>query len=68
MYYPYHATAKKLIREGHCTKYEIKNQYQGISPCMILYFDNHIPMAIRSERWEEYFPLLNRTNDFFPTK
>ena len=59
MYFNYHAKAKQLIAEGHLTGYEILEKYNGISPCLLLYFDNHKPMPIREYRWEEYFPLFN---------
>jgi hypothetical protein len=34
--------------------------YNDISPCLLLYFDNNKPMPIREQRWEEYFPLINK--------
>lgn len=58
MYYSYHATAKHLIADGHLTNYEYLDEYHGIRPCLLLYFDNHNPMPIRDYRWEEYLPLL----------
>ena len=61
-YFNYHAQAKKLIREGHLIKAEIKKIHNNISPALILYFDNHIPMPIRYYRWNEYFLLLAENN------
>lgn len=58
-YYSYHAAARKLIREGHLTGYEIADNWNGIKPALVLYFDNHRPMPIRSERWDDYWELLN---------
>lgn len=60
MYFNYHARAKKLIAEGHLVHYEIVESYHGISPAMLLYFDNHPPMPIRDYRWDEYFKLLEK--------
>ena len=54
-YYSYHAMAKKLIKEGHLVKMEIVEHWNGISPALVLYFDNHRPMPIREYRWDEYF-------------
>lgn len=54
MYYNYHATAKKLIDEGHLLKTEIVDRWNKISPALVLYFDNHKPMPIREYRWDEY--------------
>ena len=59
MYYNYHATARRLIASGSLTGYEILDSYHNISPCLLLYFDNHKPMPIREYRWDEYLPTLN---------
>ena len=61
-YFSYHATARKLIQEGHLERYEIVDNWNGIKPALVLYFDNHIPMPVRSERWDEYWGLLNSEN------
>ena len=57
-YYNYHAQAKKLIQEGHLTHFEIVAQWNQIAPALVLYFDNHIPMPIREEKWSEYLAIL----------
>ena len=57
-YFNYHAKAKKLIREGNLDYFTIKNNYKGISPCLVLYFKNHKTMPIREHRFMEYLPLL----------
>lgn len=57
-YFNYHAQAKKLILEGHCTHYEIMDRWNAIAPALVLFFDNHIPMPIREERWSEYLAIL----------
>ena len=59
-YYNYHAVAKKLIKDGKLTAYSFVERYRGISPALLLYFDdlNHPIMPIREARWEEYLPLL----------
>jgi len=59
MYYNYHAKAKQLISEGHLAGYEYVDSYNGISPCLLLFFDNHKPMPIRDYRWNEYIPLIS---------
>lgn len=58
MYFSYHACAKRLIETGHCLGYEYLPSYHGISPCLLIYFDNHIPMPIRSHRFDEYLFLF----------
>lgn len=59
-YYNYHATAKRLIREGRLKKWFIADCYNNISPALVLVFDDirHPIMPIRQYRWEEYLPLL----------
>ena len=60
MYFNYHAKAKKLISDGHLTSYEIVDDWNGIRPALVLYFDNNKPMPIREYMWDEYFKLFNR--------
>ena len=63
-YYNYHAVAKRLIKEGKLTAYSFVERYRGISPALLLFFDDlkHPVMPIRAQRWEEYFPLLKAQN------
>lgn len=59
-YFNYHAKAQGLIKSGHCVKAEIVEEYKNISPALILYFDNQIPMPICLHRFDEYFELLKQ--------
>ena len=60
MYYNYHAQIKRLINNGKLIKYEIVENWNNISPALILYFYNHKPMPIRKEKWQEYFDLIKK--------
>ena len=60
MYYNYHGMAKRLITEGHLMGCAVVEEHNNIRPALVLYFDNHAPMPIRRERWEEYFSLICR--------
>ena len=40
MYFNYHAKAMRLIREGHCTHFELVDRWNQIAPALVLYFDN----------------------------
>lgn len=60
MYYNYHAKAKQLIADGHLADYEIVETWNGISPALVLWFDNHKSMPIREYRWNEYCDLIGR--------
>ena len=59
-YFNYHAKAKNLIADGHLTRFEVVQNWNGISPALVLYFDNNRPMPIREHRFDEYFALINK--------
>ena len=61
-YFNYHAKAQNLIKSGHCVKAQVVEKYKDISPALVLYFDNNIPMPIRLHRFDEYFELLKQYN------
>lgn len=61
-YFNYHAKAKKLIKEGELLYYTIVENYNNISPALVLYFKNHQPMPIRQNHFEEYLLLLENEN------
>ena len=60
-YFNYHATAKRLIREGRLTGFRFVPEYRGISPALLLFFDDprHPVMPIREHRFSEYLTLLS---------
>lgn len=58
MYYNYHNQIKKLIRENHLKKALIVENYKKISPCLLLFFDNHIPMPVRKEHFNYYLDII----------
>ena len=59
-YFNYHATAKKLIKDGKLLKYHFLPEYNGIKDVLLLIFDDekHPVMPIRRPRWREYFDIL----------
>lgn len=59
-YFNYHATAKRLIADGKLIGYCFCESYHGISPALVLLFDDlrRPAMPIREARFEEYRPLL----------
>lgn len=59
-YFNYHAKAQGLIKTGHCVKAELVKNYKAIRPALVLYFDDHIPMPIRSHKFSEYLELLKK--------
>ena len=61
-YFNYHQTAKKLITEGKLISYQIVDEYNGISPALVLVFndDVHPVMPIRQERFFEYLTLIEK--------
>lgn len=58
MYFNYHAKIKKLIVGGHFSDYKFVNDWNGIKPALVLFFDNERPMPVRKPRWPEYMALL----------
>ena len=62
-YYNYHAKAKKLILEGKLLSYKVVENYKGISPALLLFFDDvkHPVMPIREHKMHEYLLLLENT-------
>ena len=61
-YFNSHAKARSLIKAGHCVKAEIVAKYKDISPALVLYFDNYMPMPIRVYKFDEYLKLLKQSN------
>lgn len=60
-YYSYHATVRRMIREGKLRGYRIVEEHRGIRPALLLFFDDarHPVMPIREHRFSEYLPLLS---------
>ena len=67
-YFNYHASAKRLIREGKLIDYYLTERHGKIAPALVLIFDDerHPVMPIRPHRWEEYLPLLPQKDDRTP--
>ena len=63
MYYNYHAKIKRLIMEGRLIRYQFVDDYNGIKPALVLFFEGHRPMPIRDYRWNEYIPYLISLDD-----
>lgn len=62
MYYNYHAKIKNLILSGNLKSYEFVENYNGISPALVLFFTNHRPMPVREYRFQEYLDLIEEQN------
>ncbi len=63
-YFNYHATARRLIAEGKLLSWRIVDSYNGISPAMVLFFDDpiHPVMPIREAHFDEYLTLISDRN------
>ncbi|MGL4208632.1 MAG: thermostable hemolysin delta-VPH [Candidatus Adiutrix sp.] len=57
-YFNYHAKIRKLIEEKHLISLEFVDNWNGIKPALVFYFDNNKPMPIRKHRFSEYAELL----------
>lgn len=62
-YFNYHATAKKLIKDGKLKGYYFTENHKGIRPALVLIFNDisHPVMPIRQHRWEEYLLEIKKT-------
>ncbi len=60
MYYNYHARIAQLLEGGHLTEYKYLDEYNKISPCLLLFFDNHRPMPVREKHFDRYMELVNK--------
>lgn len=59
-YFNYHGKIKKLIEENHLISVELVDNWNGIKPAMVFYFDNNKPMPIREHRFAEYQKILDK--------
>lgn len=58
--YPYHNKIKQRIKNNEFIKYEYVDTYNGISPCLLLYFTTEPAIRpIREHRFNEYELLFN---------
>lgn len=60
MYFNYHAKAKNLIKNGKLINYEIVENYNNISPALLLIFEDGLVMPIRQHKWQEYIDLIEK--------
>lgn len=63
-YFNYHATAKRLIKDGKLKEYRFVSEYNGIKDVLLLIFDDekHPVMPIRRPRQAEYITLIKPKN------
>ncbi len=60
--YSYHNRIKQRIKNRELTSYEYVESYNGISPCLLLYFETEPKVRpIRKHRFKEYEELLNQS-------
>ncbi len=59
MYFNYHAKVKKLIKDGRLVSFGFYENWNGISPALVLFFYDEKPMPIREYRWQEYLELFD---------
>lgn len=57
--YPYHNKIKQRIKNNELIKYEYVDEYNGICPCLLLYFSTEPNIKpIRENRFEEYEKIM----------
>ncbi len=63
-YFNYHGTIKKLIADGKLIGYKFVGEYHGISPALLLFFDDakHPIIPVREHRFQEYLRIIEKQN------
>ena len=64
-YFNYHAKVKNLIKQGQLVSYEFVDEYNKISPALLLRFKDGSVYPIREHRFEEYLLLLAEFGNHF---
>lgn len=64
MYFNYHANVKKKIAQVGVEKFEFVQEYNNISPALLIYFKDGSVMPIREHKFLEYVALFDKNNDF----
>lgn len=60
-YFDYHGTIRKRIRQGELITYDYVEEYNGISPCLLLRFSTKpFVKPIREKMWDEYEKLFKK--------
>ncbi|MBQ3494329.1 MAG: thermostable hemolysin delta-VPH [Clostridia bacterium] len=61
-YFNYHSKIQKKINNGEFEYFEIVDEYNGISPCMLLHFSDGKIMPIREHMFDEYLKIISKLN------
>lgn len=60
-YFNYHGRNKKLIKEGSLIDYFYDDREGEL--CLFLVFKNGLIVPIKEERWQEYYPFINKYSE-----
>ena len=59
--YPYHNRIKQRMTNGEFIRYEYVDKYNGISPCLLLYFSTEPNIRpIREHRFDAYEEMFKK--------
>ena len=61
MYYNYHGILQKKIRSGELKSYRIVDNYHGISPALLLIFQDGTIRPVREYCFHFYLELIEKT-------
>lgn len=64
MYFNYHAKVKKKIAQVGVEKFEFVQEYNNISPALLIYFKDGSVMPIREHKFLEYVALIDKNEKF----
>ena len=57
-YFSYHKKIQSRIKKGELVRFEFVDDYNGISPCLLLYFCDGTKYPIRDHMFDEYVKIL----------
>ena len=57
-YFSYHKKIQSKIKKGELKFFEFVESYNGISPCLLLYFNDGKVYPIRHHMFEEYYKMF----------
>ena len=64
MYFNYYAKVKKKIAQVGVEKFEFVQEYNNISPALLIYFKDGSVMPIREHKFLEYVALIDKNEKF----
>ena len=59
-YFNYHSKVMNKIKKGELKYFEFVDEYNNISPCLVLFFKDGSKYPIREHKFDDYIKLLGK--------